>query len=80
MPPPDREPRRTAPGAHGAGKRDEQKLDYLLFSPELWGRVTRVGVERRGIWAPRTFVPFPTVTSKADQASDHGALFADLDL
>ncbi|MFM9696658.1 endonuclease/exonuclease/phosphatase family protein [Streptomyces europaeiscabiei] len=68
------------PGTHGTGKRDEQKLDYLMFSPELWDRVTHVGVERRGIWAPRTFESFTTVTSKADQASDHAALFADLDL
>ncbi|QFQ97074.1 endonuclease/exonuclease/phosphatase family protein [Streptomyces phaeolivaceus] len=68
------------PGTHGTGKRDEQKLDYLMFSPELWDRVTHVGVERRGIWAPRTFESFTTVTSKLDQASDHAALFADLDL
>ena len=68
------------PGTHGTGKRDEQKLDYLMFSPELWELVTNVGVERRGVWAPRTFPSFATVTSKADQASDHAALFADLDL
>lgn len=68
------------PGTHGTGKRDEQKLDYLMFSPELWPRVREVGVERRGIWAPRTFESFHTVTSKTDQASDHAALFADVDL
>ncbi|MFF5359612.1 hypothetical protein ACFY4I_09430 [Streptomyces scabiei] len=68
------------PGTHGTGKRDEQKLDYLLFSPELWERVTNVGVERRGIRAPRTFPSFDTVTSEADHASDHAALFADLNL
>lgn len=68
------------PGTHGTGKRDEQKLDYLMFSPELWDRVTSVGVERRGIWAPKTFPSFTTVTSKVDQASDHAALYADLDL
>ncbi|EKX67882.1 endonuclease/exonuclease/phosphatase family protein [Streptomyces ipomoeae] len=69
-----------APGTHGTGKRDEQKLDCLMFSPQLWDRVTNVGVERRGIWAPRTFDSFTTVTSKVNQASDHAALFADLDL
>ncbi|MGW0843274.1 endonuclease/exonuclease/phosphatase family protein [Streptomyces sp. NPDC002787] len=68
------------PGTHGTGKRDEQKLDYLMFSPELWDRVTHVGVERRGIWAPKTFPSFTTVTSKLNQASDHAALFADLTL
>ncbi|MGW0711838.1 endonuclease/exonuclease/phosphatase family protein [Streptomyces sp. NPDC002643] len=68
------------PGTHGTGKRDEQKLDYLLFSPELWERVQAVAVERRGIWAPRTFPSFDTVTSKTNQASDHAALFADVDI
>ncbi|MCC9704319.1 hypothetical protein E4N62_02965 [Streptomyces sp. MNU76] len=68
------------PGTHGTGKRDEQKLGYLMFSPDLWDRVAHVGVERRGIWAPRTFEPFTTVTSKRNQASDHAAPFADLDL
>ncbi|UUU22005.1 endonuclease/exonuclease/phosphatase family protein [Streptomyces sp. DSM 40750] len=68
------------PGTHGTGKRDEQKLDYLMFSPQLWDLVTHVGVERRGIWAPHTFPSFATVTSKANQASDHAAVFADLNL
>jgi hypothetical protein len=31
----------------------------------------------RGVFAPRAGNPFPEVTSKADQASDHGALYAD---
>ncbi|CAM5411305.1 endonuclease/exonuclease/phosphatase family protein [Streptomyces aurantiogriseus] len=68
------------PGTHGPGTGDDDKLDYLMFSPTLWDRVEHVEVERRGIWAPRTFKSFPTVTSKATQASDHAALYADLDL
>ncbi|MDW8804813.1 hypothetical protein P1P68_08435 [Streptomyces scabiei] len=83
----------TPPGTHRTGERDEQKLDHLMFGPESWERVTSVGGERRGVWAPRTFPSFDTVTSKdfpvlrhdhvqgrADHASDHAALFADLAL
>ncbi|MFJ3770685.1 endonuclease/exonuclease/phosphatase family protein [Streptomyces sp. NPDC090075] len=68
------------PGTYGTGHTLSQKIDYLLLSPELWGLVRHVDVERRGVWAPRTFKSFDTVTSKANEASDHGALFADLDL
>ncbi|MFI6334408.1 endonuclease/exonuclease/phosphatase family protein [Streptomyces sp. NPDC050535] len=69
-----------APGTHGTGTRAHQKLDYLMFAPELWDRVRATGVERRGIWAPNTFKSFDTVTSRPAQASDHAALYADLDL
>lgn len=67
------------PGTFGTGTSLNQKIDYLMFSPELFSRVQDVDVERRGIWAPKTFKSFPTVT-KGHQASDHGALYADLDL
>ncbi|MGW7256235.1 endonuclease/exonuclease/phosphatase family protein [Streptomyces sp. NPDC054834] len=69
-----------APGTYGTGNSLDQKIDYLLFAPELWPRVQHVDVERRGVWAPRTFKSFDTVTSKADEASDHAALYADIDL
>ncbi|MCX4824529.1 endonuclease/exonuclease/phosphatase family protein [Streptomyces sp. NBC_01142] len=69
-----------APGTYGTGNSLRQKLDYLMFSPDLWKQVEAVDVERRGIWAPNTFKSFETVTSKANQASDHAALYADLDV
>jgi endonuclease/exonuclease/phosphatase family metal-dependent hydrolase len=68
------------PGTHGTGNLPDQKLDYLMFSPTLWPKVQKVNVERRGGWAPNTFDSFETVTSKITRASDHAALFADLDL
>jgi endonuclease/exonuclease/phosphatase family metal-dependent hydrolase len=71
---------RGDPGTHHTGRSDRDKLDYLFFPPELWERIQHVGVERRGIWAPRAFKSFETVTSKATEASDHAALYADLDL
>ncbi|AVZ76858.1 hydrolase [Streptomyces lunaelactis] len=69
-----------APGTYGTGQSLKQKIDYLMFSPDLWRHVQAVEVERRGIWAPNTFKSFETVTSKATQASDHGALYADLEV
>lgn len=56
------------------------KFDYLLLSPALWNAVTDVGVERQGIWAPRTFPHLPEVTSKLTAASDHASLWADINL
>ncbi|BBC36496.1 hypothetical protein SGFS_077900 [Streptomyces graminofaciens] len=68
------------PGTHEQGTSPKGKIDYLMFSPGLFDRVRKVGVERRGIWAPNTFPHFDTVTSHLTQASDHAALYADLDL
>ncbi|WP_460065431.1 endonuclease/exonuclease/phosphatase family protein [Streptomyces sp. YKOK-I1] len=68
------------PGTHGPGTQDEDKIDYLLFPPGLFERIEHVEVERRGTFEPKTFKPFQTVTSRATQASDHAALYADLDL
>ena len=67
------------PGTIGTATSRDQKFDYLMFSPELWELVADVGVERRGVWAPRTFDHFDEVKSKETQASDHAALFADLE-
>ncbi|MGW0473180.1 hypothetical protein [Streptomyces coeruleorubidus] len=71
---------RGAPGTHGTGTSENQKLDYLMLPPPLWDQVQHVEVERRGIWAPSTIKSFDTVTSKWNRASDHAAVYADLDL
>jgi len=67
------------PGTFGSGSASG-KIDYLLLSPALWGRVQDVDVERRGVWAPRTFPHFPTITKVADAASDHAAVWVDLQI
>jgi endonuclease/exonuclease/phosphatase family metal-dependent hydrolase len=69
-----------APGTYETGQSVKQKIDYLMFSPDLWRRVQAVDVERRGIWAPHTFKSFESVTSKGDQASDHALLYADVEV
>jgi endonuclease/exonuclease/phosphatase family metal-dependent hydrolase len=68
------------PGTFDTCKSASQKIDYILLSPALWERVQAVGVERRGIYAPRTFPHFDTVTSDHNAASDHGAVWVDLNL
>jgi hypothetical protein len=69
------------PGTYGTGTNlDRQKFDYGLLSPALWDVVQQVGVERRGVYAPRTFPHSPEVTSKTTQASDHACVWVDVDL
>ena len=57
----------------------DNKLDYVMLSPPLWDRVRHVDVERRGIFV-NGGSHSEAVTSQFDAASDHGALYADLDL
>ncbi|WP_030774732.1 endonuclease/exonuclease/phosphatase family protein [Streptomyces sp. NRRL F-2664] len=64
-------------GTHGKCKAAD-KIDYLMFSPELFGKVSEVKLETRGIFEFGD--PFDSVHGPHDQASDHAALFADLDL
>lgn len=65
------------PGTYGSGAKSN-KIDYLLLSPALWAMVSAVGVERRGVWAPRTFPHFPEIGSAVEAASDHAAVWVDL--
>ncbi|MFE2070096.1 endonuclease/exonuclease/phosphatase family protein [Streptomyces sp. NPDC059467] len=70
---------RGLPGTHGKCSREDDKLDYILLPPSLWHEVQHVGLETRGIFADG-IKSFDTVTSKLTEASDHAALFVDLDL
>lgn len=73
---------RGVPGTYRPCDTVERKIDYLLFPPQLWHRIQHVDLETRGIfWTPPPEIKhFDEVTSKADSASDHAALYADLDL
>lgn len=69
------------PGTHGAC-RAADKLDYILLSPALFGAVRRAGVDRRGIWAKgrqAEFGTFAEIKGPAQAASDHAALWAELE-
>lgn len=70
------------PGTFGSGTQSA-KLDYILLSPKLAAKVSGGGIERRGVWAGATgtlFPHLPSLKSAKDAASDHAALWVDLDL
>ena len=70
------------PGTFGNGTKS-QKLDYILMSPKLSNKVKQGGIERRGVWGGingNLFPHFPEIVTAKDAASDHAALWVDLDL
>lgn len=66
-------------GGSGAGN----KIDYILLSPALFDLVQGAGVFRKGMWPgvrPPKWQALDTLTRPAEAASDHAALWVDLDL
>ena len=70
-------------GTFGSGN-EKEKIDYVLLSPALFARSTGGAVFRKGVWrGPRTKNAWPiydTLTADVHAASDHAAIYADLDL
>ena len=69
-------------GTHGLGN-DDDKIDYLLLSPALFARVSRGGIFRKGIWPgsrPPRWSTYPELQRKLHAASDHHAIWADIDV
>ena len=67
------------PGTFANGTKS-QKIDYILLSPDLAGRVTAGGVERRGVWGGKNGTLFPhllEITNPIEAASDHAALWVE---
>ncbi len=58
------------PGTYNTGLAGN-KIDYLIMSPALAGKLQTTGIERRGSYHPNTWEPFDTVTKKSEEASDH---------
>jgi endonuclease/exonuclease/phosphatase family metal-dependent hydrolase len=59
------------------------KIDYILLSPALYALVNGGGVVRLGMWPGsrrKKWDVLPELTSKVVAASDHAALWVDLDL
>ncbi|MBE8519384.1 endonuclease/exonuclease/phosphatase family protein [Amycolatopsis sp. H6(2020)] len=63
------------------------RLDYILVSPALAELVTAGGINRSGLWGtptnvnpPRAWQVFPEITEAKHSASDHAAVWIDLDL
>jgi endonuclease/exonuclease/phosphatase family metal-dependent hydrolase len=69
-------------GTFGNGAASE-KIDYILLSPELFKLVGRAGVFRKGVWGGKNgdlFPHFPEMTKPIHAASDHAAIFVDLNV
>jgi endonuclease/exonuclease/phosphatase family metal-dependent hydrolase len=70
------------PGTYANGAAS-QKIDYLLLSPALFGLVKKGGIYRKGVWGGKNgtlFPHYPTITQPAEAASDHAAIWAEIDL
>lgn len=70
------------PGTHGNGTKSS-KLDYILMSPKLSKKVLSGGIERRGVWGGENgslFPHLPTIKKSVDAASDHAALWVEVDI
>lgn len=65
----------TQRGTYGTGTK---QLDYIFISDALKSHVQDVRLERRGVYAKTKWVPYPTVTSDRNQASDHAAVIVEL--
>jgi exonuclease III len=60
-----------------------QKIDYLLLSPALDAKVTGGSIFRMGVWGGTKgtfFRHYATITQEVEAASDHAAIYADIDL
>jgi len=70
------------PGTFGNGTKS-QKIDYILLSPELFNLVQNAGVFRKGVWGGingTLFEHFPEMKKPIHAASDHAAIFVDLNI
>lgn len=66
------------PGTYGSCG-PSNKIDFILLSPALFQRTRHGGIIRKGIYSKRWSV-YPEVTRAEDSASDHAALWADIDV
>lgn len=70
------------PGTFGASTA-ANKIDYLLLSPALWYAMRVGGINRIGIWPgtrPAKWPVLDTLTEPVEAASDHAAVWCDLDV
>ena len=70
------------PGTHGSCGASG-KIDYILLSPALYAKVQGGGVFRKGMWAgvrPKKWETLPALTRPEEAASDHAAVWVDIDI
>jgi len=62
---------------------EREKIDHIFLSPKLGKLVRGGGIERRGVWGGKNGTLFPhfaEITREIEAASDHAAIWADLDV
>lgn len=70
------------PGTFGNGTKGE-KFDYIMLSPAMFAEVTGGAVFRKGVWGGTNGTLFPhydTITKAVEAASDHAAIYADVNV
>lgn len=70
------------PGTYANGAKS-QKIDYVMLSPHLFDAVAGGAIFRKGVWGGVNGTLFPhydTMTSPVHAASDHAAIYADVEL
>jgi len=67
-------------GSKGTYLDQDTQLDYLLVSMPLYGKLTNIGIERRGIFNNGQVKHFDTITNESTQASDHALIWADFNI
>ena len=70
------------PGTYANGTKSN-KIDYVLLSPDLFAAAQRGGIFRKGVWGGThgtLFEHYPEITVAAEAASDHAAIWADVDV
>lgn len=68
------------PGTYGLCNASN-KIDYLLLSPKLFGKVRKGGVFRKGMWPgsrPKRWDVYDELERTQDAGSDHAAIWVDL--
>jgi|CXWL01.1.fsa_nt_gi endonuclease/exonuclease/phosphatase family metal-dependent hydrolase len=70
------------PGTYSPCKDPDDKIDFILLSPALRALVRGGGVFRKGMWPGREnrWPAYPSITRPALAASDHAAIWADIDI
>jgi predicted extracellular nuclease len=70
------------PGTYKNGTASN-KIDYVLLSPALFDRVSGGKIFRKGVWGGKNGTIFPhydEMKAEIHAASDHAAIYADIDL
>lgn len=60
-----------------------EKIDHIFLSPALFQRTQRGGIFRKGVWGGThgdLFEHYPEITKEVEAASDHAAIWAEIDV